>query len=171
MPGQTQVDATDDAGNTVTLCSYRPAYDRKLSVPPLQRTAVEVKRVKLSYGSGHKAKIILNKINLNVPEANILVELEEHILKHKSELSVDGLLDCVQALVTDCNHPALRRLKNIEAFLQRYEKSNHMIINCRSKPEDFSVIKIIGRGAFGEVQLVRHKYTKQVYAMKLLSKF
>ncbi|CAG2112185.1 unnamed protein product [Medioppia subpectinata] len=71
MPGQTQVDATDDAGNTVTLCSYRPAYDRKLSVPPLQRTAVEVKRVKLSYGSGHKAKIILNKINLNVPEANI----------------------------------------------------------------------------------------------------
>ncbi|CAG2181874.1 unnamed protein product, partial [Oppiella nova] len=48
-----------------------------------------------------------------------LLELEEHILKHKSELSVDGLLDCVQALVTDCNHPALRRLKNIEAFLQR----------------------------------------------------
>lgn len=41
----------------------------------------------------------------------------------------------------------------------------------RTKPDDFHVIKTIGRGAFGEVQLVRHKSTKQVYAMKLLSKF
>lgn len=32
------------------------------------------------------------------------------------------------------------------------------------------MIKTIGRGAFGEVQLVRHKYTHKVYAMKLLSK-
>lgn len=39
------------------------------------------------------------------------------------------------------------------------------------KPDDFSVIKVIGRGAFGEVQLVRHKSTKQVYALKRLSKF
>ena len=39
------------------------------------------------------------------------------------------------------------------------------------KHDDFSVIKVIGRGAFGQVQLVRHKSTKKVYAMKLLSKF
>ena len=39
------------------------------------------------------------------------------------------------------------------------------------KPSDFNVIKVIGRGAFGEVQLVRHKSTKKVYAMKLLSKY
>ena len=39
------------------------------------------------------------------------------------------------------------------------------------KPVDFNVIKVIGRGAFGEVQLVRHKSTKKVYAMKLLSKY
>lgn len=39
------------------------------------------------------------------------------------------------------------------------------------KPDDFNVLKTIGRGAFGEVQLVRHKSTQQVYAMKLLSKF
>lgn len=38
-------------------------------------------------------------------------------------------------------------------------------------PEDFNVIKVIGRGAFGEVQLVRHKSTNNVYAMKRLSKF
>lgn len=38
------------------------------------------------------------------------------------------------------------------------------------KTDDFEHIKVIGRGAFGKVQLVRHKYTKQVYAMKRLSK-
>jgi serine/threonine protein kinase len=36
---------------------------------------------------------------------------------------------------------------------------------------DFDIIKVIGRGAFGEVQLVRHKNTQRVYAMKLLNKF
>ncbi|MEE6464301.1 hypothetical protein FKM82_006227 [Ascaphus truei] len=38
------------------------------------------------------------------------------------------------------------------------------------KAEDMKSVKVIGRGAFGEVQLVRHKSTKKVYAMKLLSK-
>lgn len=38
------------------------------------------------------------------------------------------------------------------------------------KATDFDLIKVIGRGAFGEVQLVRHKSTRSVYAMKLLSK-
>lgn len=32
----------------------------------------------------------------------------------------------------------------------------------RMRAEDFTNIKVIGRGAFGEVQLVRHKYTKKV---------
>ena len=41
----------------------------------------------------------------------------------------------------------------------------------RMKASDFDIVKVIGRGAFGEVQLVRHKPSKQVYAMKLLSKF
>jgi Rho-associated protein kinase 1 len=39
------------------------------------------------------------------------------------------------------------------------------------KATDFNVIKVIGRGAFGEVQLVRHKFTRKVFAMKLLSKY
>lgn len=45
------------------------------------------------------------------------------------------------------------------------------ISRLRVKVDDFLVIKVIGRGAFGQVQLVRHKSTKKVYAMKLLSKF
>lgn len=44
------------------------------------------------------------------------------------------------------------------------------IINLRMKTDDFEHIRVIGRGAFGKVQLVRHKYTNQVYAMKRLNK-
>jgi serine/threonine protein kinase len=40
----------------------------------------------------------------------------------------------------------------------------------RINKNDFSLIKIIGRGAFGEVQLVRNVHNKKVYAMKLLDK-
>lgn len=45
------------------------------------------------------------------------------------------------------------------------------IFKMRMRMDDFTLIKVIGRGAFGEVQLVRHKSTQKVYAMKLLSKF
>mmetsp|Transcript_32648 Transcript_32648/g.23596 ORF Transcript_32648/g.23596 Transcript_32648/m.23596 type:complete len:174 (+) Transcript_32648:135-656(+) len=36
--------------------------------------------------------------------------------------------------------------------------------------EDFNNIKVIGRGSFGKVYLVKKKDTKKVYAMKVLSK-
>lgn len=45
------------------------------------------------------------------------------------------------------------------------------ICKMRMHIDDFTPIKVIGRGAFGEVQLVRHKSTQKVFAMKLLSKF
>ncbi|KAI5132204.1 Rho-Associated Protein Kinase 1 [Manis pentadactyla] len=45
------------------------------------------------------------------------------------------------------------------------------IRDLRMKAEDYDVVKVMGRGAYGEVQLVRHKSTRQVYTMKLLSKF
>lgn len=45
------------------------------------------------------------------------------------------------------------------------------INKMRMRTDDFTLIKVIGRGAFGEVQLVRHNSTQKVYAMKLLSKF
>uniref|UniRef100_A0A8C5X9H4 Rho-associated protein kinase 2 n=1 Tax=Malurus cyaneus samueli TaxID=2593467 RepID=A0A8C5X9H4_9PASS len=66
---------------------------------------------------------------------------------------------------------SLRKNKNIDNFLNRYEKIVEKIRALQMKAEDYDVVKVIGRGAFGEVQLVRHKMTQKVYAMKLLSKF
>ncbi|XP_050309510.1 rho-associated protein kinase 1 [Anthonomus grandis grandis] len=84
--------------------------------------------------------------------------------------NIDSLLDTVQALYTDCDHPAIKKLKNFEVYLNRYDSVASDIINLRMKTDDFEYIKVIGRGAFGKVQLVRHKHTRQVYAMKRLSK-
>ncbi|XP_019638873.1 PREDICTED: rho-associated protein kinase 1-like isoform X2 [Branchiostoma belcheri] len=100
-----------------------------------------------------------------------LARLEQRVRDLKCEINIDGLLDGIAALVTDCNFPALRKNKNVDNFLTRYEKWVEFIEENRLKAEDFDMIKVIGRGAFGEVQLVRHKKTQKVYAMKLLSKF
>ncbi|XP_072937034.1 rho-associated protein kinase 2 [Epargyreus clarus] len=96
--------------------------------------------------------------------------LEERLCDPRSTGNVDCLLDTVTALVSDCDHPAIRRMKNVEAYTGRYEDFASEIVNLRMKAADFDLIKVIGRGAFGEVQLVRYKSTRQVYAMKLLSK-
>ncbi|KFO95886.1 Rho-associated protein kinase 2, partial [Calypte anna] len=79
--------------------------------------------------------------------------------------------DGLNSLVLDLDYPALRKNKNIDNFLNRYEKIVEKIRALQMKAEDYDVVKVIGRGAFGEVQLVRHKMTQKVYAMKLLSKF
>uniref|UniRef100_A0A4W4FBB1 Rho-associated protein kinase 1 n=1 Tax=Electrophorus electricus TaxID=8005 RepID=A0A4W4FBB1_ELEEL len=89
----------------------------------------------------------------------------------KSEINTDCLLDGLDALVYDLDFPALRKNKSIDNFLNRYKNTISKIRSLRMKADDYEVVKVIGRGAFGEVQLVRHKATRKVFAMKLLSKF
>ena len=43
----------------------------------------------------------------------------------RSIVNVDCLLDAVQALVSDCDHPAIRKIKNIDAFVNRCKYSDH----------------------------------------------
>nr|XP_006812566.1 PREDICTED: rho-associated protein kinase 2-like [Saccoglossus kowalevskii] len=55
-----------------------------------------------------------------------------------------------------------------------YSKNENIaseVNKTRLGPKDFEIVKVIGRGAFGEVQLVRQKSTRKVFAMKLLNKF
>uniref|UniRef100_A0A668ATG3 Rho-associated protein kinase 2 n=1 Tax=Myripristis murdjan TaxID=586833 RepID=A0A668ATG3_9TELE len=80
-------------------------------------------------------------------------------------------IDSINALALDLDYPALRKNKNIDAFLNRYEKAVGQLRDLQMKLQDFDKVKLIGRGAYGEVQLVRHKASQKVYAMKQLSKF
>ncbi|XP_053141596.1 rho-associated protein kinase 2 isoform X5 [Hemicordylus capensis] len=98
-------------------------------------------------------------------------KLESMIRDPRSPVNVESLLDGLNSLVLDLDYPALRKNKNIDNFLNRYEKVVGKIRGLQMKAEDYDVVKVIGRGAFGEVQLVRHKTTQKAFAMKLLSKF
>ncbi|KAI1728344.1 protein kinase domain-containing protein [Ditylenchus destructor] len=92
------------------------------------------------------------------------------LLDKRHVLNIDGLLDAVIALLNDCNYPVVKRIPNINIFLNKYEHLIRNLSSYRVKELDFKLIKVIGKGAYGEVQLVRHKQTNQVYAMKLLEK-
>ncbi|KAK9533314.1 hypothetical protein VZT92_008438 [Zoarces viviparus] len=100
-----------------------------------------------------------------------LKKLEGMIREPRSAINLESLLDSINALVLDLDYPALRKNKNIETFLNRYETVIRQTRDLQMKSEDFDRVKVIGRGAFGEVQLVRHKASEKVYAMKVLSKF
>lgn len=45
------------------------------------------------------------------------------------------------------------------------------IKSLRLSRDDFELIKVIGRGAFGEVCVVKLRHTERVYAMKILNKW
>ena len=51
----------------------------------------------------------------------------------------------------------------VEALYQKSERKH-------VGPEDFQILRLIGKGTFGQVYQVRKKDTKRIYAMKVLSK-
>ncbi|CAF2742071.1 unnamed protein product [Rotaria sp. Silwood2] len=95
--------------------------------------------------------------------------LEEHLVDPHSSISIDSLLDSVIAFIYDCE--GLKKTKNFDGFYGKFHESTREIRNQRVNIDDFETIKIIGRGAFGTIDLVRRKATGQVYAMKTLNKF
>ncbi len=50
-----------------------------------------------------------------------LAELEARIRDPRAIINVDCLLDAVQAVLEDCDHPAIRKIKNVDAFVSRCE--------------------------------------------------
>ncbi|GIX85260.1 hypothetical protein CEXT_551061 [Caerostris extrusa] len=58
----------------------------------------------------------------------------------------------------------LRLLRTISPVAQKVK-------SLRLTKDDFEVLKVIGRGAFGEVAVVKQRNTEKVYAMKILNKW
>ena len=59
--------------------------------------------------------------------------------------------------------------------IQHFLDESHSLRNQRAakqkiKATDFKIVKIIGKGAFGEVRIVRHKDNHKVFAMKTMLK-
>lgn len=50
---------------------------------------------------------------------NRLTLLKNKIRDPQGKGNIDSLLDTVQALYTDCDHPGIKKLKNVEVYLNR----------------------------------------------------
>ncbi|XP_056403217.1 serine/threonine-protein kinase MRCK beta [Hyla sarda] len=104
-----------------------------------------------------------------------LKKLEQLLLdgpqRSEGALSVETLLDALRCLVTECDSSALRRDKYVSEFLEWAKPFTQLLKGMQLRREDFEIIKVIGRGAFGEVAVVRMKSTERIYAMKILNKW
>lgn len=86
--------------------------------------------------------------------------------------SLEALLDVVVGLYDELNVSGqLRSDKVISQFLELSQRFVSQVKERRLSRQDFEIIKIIGRGAFGEVAFVRMKNTQAIYAMKIMNKW
>ncbi|XP_033860742.1 serine/threonine-protein kinase MRCK alpha-like isoform X1 [Acipenser ruthenus] len=105
-----------------------------------------------------------------------LKKLEKLILDGPSRangqcFSVETLLDILICLYDECNNSPLRREKNVLEFLDWAKPFTSKVKQMRLHKEDFEILKVIGRGAFGEVAVVKVKNAEKVFAMKILNKW
>ncbi|XP_028252583.1 serine/threonine-protein kinase MRCK beta isoform X4 [Parambassis ranga] len=102
-----------------------------------------------------------------------LKRLEELLLEQKAAgcLSVETLLDLLLCIFTECSNCPLKREKHITDFLEWVKPFTTTVKDMRLHRDDFEMLKVIGRGAFGEVAVVKMKQTERVYAMKILNKW
>ncbi|XP_050679355.1 serine/threonine-protein kinase Genghis Khan [Leptidea sinapis] len=100
-------------------------------------------------------------------------------------LSVETLIDVLLVLYDECCNSSLRREKTVADFLNYVKPVASALKRLRLSRDDFELVKVIGRGAFGEVCVVRASFmqsgegngasstasSERVYAMKILNKW
>ncbi|KAJ2943056.1 hypothetical protein O0L34_g18747 [Tuta absoluta] len=106
-------------------------------------------------------------------------------------LSVETLLDVLIVLYDECCNSSLRREKAVADFISYVKPVVQALKRLRLTRDDFELVKVIGRGAFGEVCVVRASFLQgtdagnttapggtistttgeRVYAMKILNKW
>uniref|UniRef100_A0A673MKX9 non-specific serine/threonine protein kinase n=1 Tax=Sinocyclocheilus rhinocerous TaxID=307959 RepID=A0A673MKX9_9TELE len=97
--------------------------------------------------------------------------LDGPVQSNGQSFSVESLLDVLISLYDECINSPLRREKNIAEFLEWAKPFTSKVKQMRLHKEDFEILKVIGRGAFGEVAVVKVKSSDKVFAMKILNKW
>ncbi|XP_060106222.1 serine/threonine-protein kinase MRCK gamma [Heteronotia binoei] len=84
---------------------------------------------------------------------------------------LEALLDLLLCVHQECSGAPLRRERNVQQFLAWASPLVTKAKQLNLRRDDFEILKVIGRGAFGEVAVVRMKETDKVFAMKILHKW
>ncbi|XP_010612883.1 myotonin-protein kinase isoform X5 [Fukomys damarensis] len=88
-----------------------------------------------------------------------------------SFLGLEPLLDLLLGVHQELGASDLAQDKYVADFLQWAEPIVARLKEIRLQRDDFEILKVIGRGAFSEVAVVKMKQTGQVYAMKIMNKW
>eukprot|EP00045_Choanoeca_perplexa_P017812 m.267615 g.267615 ORF g.267615 m.267615 type:complete len:1734 (+) comp17641_c0_seq1:252-5453(+) len=104
--------------------------------------------------------------------SNSLAEIHQQQLRQvQRDLPYEMLLDAFLALHDELAAPQIRKDKTVQLFVEQYGPAIEQAKESRMKRSFFETLKVIGRGAFGEVHVVRHKKSGRIYAMKVLQKW
>nr|XP_023026524.1 serine/threonine-protein kinase Genghis Khan isoform X1 [Leptinotarsa decemlineata]XP_023026525.1 serine/threonine-protein kinase Genghis Khan isoform X1 [Leptinotarsa decemlineata]XP_023026526.1 serine/threonine-protein kinase Genghis Khan isoform X1 [Leptinotarsa decemlineata] len=85
--------------------------------------------------------------------------------------SIETLIDLLIVLYDECCNSSLRKEKTVSDFIEYVKPVATTVKTLRLTRDDFEIVKVIGRGAFGEVCVVKFKGSEKVFAMKILSKW
>ncbi|KAJ8016442.1 hypothetical protein DPEC_G00007250 [Dallia pectoralis] len=141
---------------------FCPGYDKlaMLVLPTLLVTMAMTGQSSCSSMSNHtKERVTMAKVTLENFYSNLIAQHEEREMRQQKLEKVmdqEGLAD---------EEKRIRRSQHA-----RKETEFLRLKRTRLGLEDFESLKVIGRGAFGEVRLVQKKDTGHVYAMKILRK-
>uniref|UniRef100_A0A6Q2WT01 non-specific serine/threonine protein kinase n=1 Tax=Esox lucius TaxID=8010 RepID=A0A6Q2WT01_ESOLU len=89
--------------------------------------------------------------------------------KNASSLSVETLLDILICLYNECSNSPLKREKHVTDFLEWVKPFTTTVKEMRLHRDDFEMLKVIGRGAFGEYLVMDYYVGGDL--LTLLSKF
>uniref|UniRef100_A0A8C2H6F5 non-specific serine/threonine protein kinase n=1 Tax=Cyprinus carpio TaxID=7962 RepID=A0A8C2H6F5_CYPCA len=102
-----------------------------------------------------------------------LKKLEQLLLdghqKNDRSLSVETLLDILICLYNECSNSPLKREKHVTEFLEWVKPFTTTVKEMRLHRDDFEMLKVIGRGAFGEYLVMDYYVGGDL--LTLLSKF
>ena len=112
---------------------------------------------------------------MSAPVSTRIRSLEQLLLagwdRPTENLSLETLLDVYITLYDEVSKSSLKRQKQFSNFVEYAAPYIERVKQLRMQKNDFDILKVIGRGAFGEVALCKLKTTKKVYAMKILHKW
>ena len=94
------------------------------------------------------------------------------VIEHsEAGLTFEGLIDALLVLYEECGHDKIKSKNEVVAsFLAKFQSMVHNYNKLRVNINDFQVKRVIGRGKFGEVKLVKEKSSGAVYALKVMKK-
>ncbi|XP_059941461.1 myotonin-protein kinase isoform X5 [Mesoplodon densirostris] len=103
--------------------------------------------------------------------AEVRLRRLQQLVLDPSFLGLEPLLDLLLGVHQELGASDLAQDKYVANFLEWVEPIAERLKEAQLQRDDFEILKVIGRGAFSEVAVVKMKQTGQVYAMKIMNKW